>query len=60
MVGGGSERLLSPNPTTVMVVLFLVLWLLLGCDNKYTEYCHAVGKYPLLPSTKIQKMEKCS
>ena len=23
--------------------------------NKYTEYCHANGKYPLLPSAKIQK-----
>ena len=28
MVGGGSQRLLCLNPTTVMVVL------LLGCDNK--------------------------
>ena len=34
MVGGGSQRLLSPNPTTVMVVLLLGLWRLLGCDNK--------------------------
>ena len=36
-VGGGgwwySQRLLSLNPTTVMVVLLLGLWLLLGCDN---------------------------
>ena len=23
--------------------------------NKYTEYCHASGKYPLLPSAKVQK-----
>ena len=30
---GGSQRLLSLNPTTVMVVLLLGLWLLLGCDN---------------------------
>ena len=30
-----SRRLLSLNPTTVMVVLLLVLWLLLGCDNIY-------------------------
>ena len=29
-----SQRLLSLNPTTVMVVLLLGLWLLLGCDNK--------------------------
>ena len=34
MVGGGSQRLLCLNPTTVMVVLLLGLWLLLGCDNK--------------------------
>ena len=31
--GGGSQRLLSLNPTTVLVVLLLGLWLLLGCDN---------------------------
>ena len=31
--GGGSQRLLCLNPTTVMVVLMLGLWLLLGCDN---------------------------
>ena len=30
---GGSQRLLSLNPTTAMVVLLLGLWLLLGCDN---------------------------
>ena len=33
--GGGwwySQRLLSLNPTTVMVVFLLGLWLLLGCD----------------------------
>ena len=36
VVGGGwcSQRLLSLNPTTVMVVLLLGLWLLLGCDKK--------------------------
>ena len=33
VVGGGSQRLLSLNPTTVLVVLVLGLWLLLGCDN---------------------------
>ena len=32
-VGGGSQRLLSPNRTKVLVVLLLGLWLLLGCDN---------------------------
>ena len=31
--GGGSQRLLCLNPTTIMVVLLLGLWLLLGCDN---------------------------
>ena len=31
--GGGFQRLLSPNQTTVMVVLLLGLWLLLGCGN---------------------------
>ena len=30
---GGYQRSLSLNPTTVMVVLLLGLWLLLGCDN---------------------------
>ena len=36
-VGGWySRRLLSLNPTTVMVVLFLGLWLLLACDNNPT------------------------
>ena len=29
------QRLLSLNPTTVLVVLLLGLWLLLGCDNSY-------------------------
>ena len=32
-VGGDSRQLLSPNPTTVLVVLLLGLRLLLGCDN---------------------------
>ena len=31
--GGGSQRLPNPNPTTVLAVLLLGLWLLLGCDN---------------------------
>ena len=30
---GGSQGLHSLNPTTVLVVLLLGLWLLLGCDN---------------------------
>ena len=38
---GGSQRLLSLNPTTVLVVLLLGLWLLLGCDNKKLYYFHA-------------------
>ena len=33
-----SQRLLSLNPTTVMVVLLLGLWLLLGCDNNGRGY----------------------
>ena len=33
VVDGGSQRLLGLNPATVMVVLLLGLWLLLGCDN---------------------------
>ena len=31
--GCGSKQLLSLNPTAVMIVLLLGLWLLLGCDN---------------------------
>ena len=31
--GGGFKRLLSPNPTTVLAVLLLWLWLLLSGDN---------------------------
>ena len=30
-------KLLCLNQTTVMVVLLLGLWLLLGCDNKYKD-----------------------
>ena len=33
VVGGGSQRLLSLNPTTDLAVLLLGLWLLMGCDN---------------------------
>ena len=31
---GGSQRLLCLNPTTLIVVLLLGLWFLLGCDNQ--------------------------
>ena len=31
--GGGGECFVSTNPTTVMAVFMLGLWLLLGCDN---------------------------
>ena len=30
---GGFQRLLSLNPSTVLVVLLLGFWSLLGCDN---------------------------
>ena len=42
--GGCSQRLLSLNPTTVMVVLLLGLWLLMGCDNhpNYIYGCFVV------------------
>ena len=44
VVGGGSQRLLCLNPTTVMVVLLLGLWLLLGCDNNVdAEYRKSIG-----------------
>ena len=42
VVVGGSQRLLSLNPTTVMVVLLLGLWLLLGCDNMITRSFNCV------------------
>ena len=38
-----SQRLLSLNPTTVLAILLLGLWLLLGCDNIITygeQYYH--------------------
>ena len=41
-MGGGSQRLLCLNPTTVMVVLLLGLWLLLGCDNYFTPTSDAL------------------
>ena len=35
VVVGGSQQSSSLNPTTVMVVLLLGLWLLLGCDKNF-------------------------
>ena len=37
VVVGGSQRLLDLNPTTVLVVLFLELGLLLGCENSMLQ-----------------------
>ena len=39
-----SQQLLSLNPTTVLVVLLLRLWLLLGCDNT-TGKKWGIGNY---------------
>ena len=45
-VGGWySQRLLSLNPTTVMVALLLGLWLLFGCDNYNTSVIKAPIKF---------------
>ena len=38
VVVSGSQRLLSLNPTTVMVVLLLGLGLLLGCDKNEISF----------------------
>ena len=38
--GGGSLRVLSLNPTTVLVVLLFGLWLLLDCDKKLPMFFH--------------------
>ena len=35
----GSQRLLNLNPTTVLVVVLLGLWLLLGCENFWSGSC---------------------
>ena len=35
---GGSQQILSLNPTTVLVDLLLGLWLLLDCDNILREF----------------------
>ena len=43
--GGGSQRLLSFNPTKVMVVLLLGLWLLLGCENNLSHNNLTGGYY---------------
>ena len=48
--GGGSKRLFSLNPSTVMVVLLLGLWLLLGCDNKQIRSC-CVCYFKIWPGT---------
>ena len=64
-VGGWwySQRLLSLNPTTVMVVLLLGLWLLLGCDNYFKaevpfvclkcnqQFSFATGPFPSIACT---------
>ena len=47
---GGSQRLLSVNPTTVLVVLLLGLWLL-GCDKIWNclslLFWHQLGSHLL-------------
>ena len=59
--GGGwwwcSQRLLSLNPTTVMVILFLGLWLLMACDNFVFEGPKYEFRRPALhfiPPTRIK------
>ena len=47
--GGCSHRLLCLDPTTLMVVLTLGLWMLLGCDNNmwlitFTIFIHIIEK----------------
>ena len=50
-----SRRLLSLNPTTVMVVLLLGLWLLLGRDNNLSSALveTVTGEEPKLDSKGI-------
>ena len=48
MGAGGSQRLPSLNPTTVLVVLLLGLWLLLGCDNIQFPIFAGFFKTPLM------------
>ena len=38
VVMGGSQHLLSPKISTVEIVLWLELWLLLGCDNLWPDF----------------------
>ena len=60
VVGGWmvvSRRLLSLNPTTVMVILFLGLWLLLACNNFVFEGPKYEFRRPALhfiPPTRIK------
>ena len=69
--GGGSQRLLRLNPNTVLVVLFLELWLLLGCDNTaqdpslismicrdYQKLCTTKVRLPNLTSRNSQSAKK--
>ena len=44
-VGRGSQRLLSLNLTTVMVVLLFGLWLLLGCEEPINYVIHILLSY---------------
>ena len=46
--GGGSQRLISFNLSTVLVVLLLGLWLLLGC-NESDIFDHINDMYKFLP-----------
>ena len=48
--GGGSQRLINLNPTTVIVVLLLGLWLLLGCDNYDIQALAGESEYERTPS----------
>ena len=53
-MAGGFKRLL--NPTTVMVVLLLGLWLLLGCDN--IEKCLNIFIKGILSEINIMNFNK--
>ena len=56
-----SQRLPSLNPTTVMVVLLLGLWLLLGCDNTDDEADDGVAEIgpaqPAIVKMSVSKAE---
>ena len=50
VVGGGDgggyfQRILCLNPTTVLVVLLLGSWLLLGCDNNIPGLMYIVQQH---------------